>query len=170
MMMAVTIGIPWLRTKAIQVPSQSESQVTVGIYNSKTIKGFYGFPIAVTQDNASIVIFSCAFPDPKWSYATCFGKQDLHNGARVKVFWSEQPAGFISGSVRRPSRIEKIDGEVLFSEAEAVREIEKKAESKLSAIPLGILIFGILYYPLMLVLDRFDTFESRQKAYLNKRK
>lgn len=161
-MMAIAVGIPWIRTQAIKVPSQSESQVTVGIYNSKPIKGFYGLPIAVTQDNGSVVIFSCAFPDPKWSYATCFAKQELHNGAQVKVFWSEQPAGFISGSVRRPSRIEKNNGEVLFSETEAVRSIEAASNGWLTAVWFIFLLEALIYYPLMRLLDRIEILENHQ--------
>ena len=89
---AVNVGIPWVRALTITVPSQSESKVTVGLYKSGPVKGYYGWPIVITQDDGASLILSCAAPDAKWQSSNCFKDQLQHNGSRVKVFWSEQPA------------------------------------------------------------------------------
>jgi hypothetical protein len=163
-------GIPWFRSLALHVPSQTESTVTEGTFKSGPVKGRHGFPIFVTPADGSTLTFSCSVPDPKSSSATCFRNQETHNGSQVKVFWSEQPAGFLSGTVKRPSRIEKLDGTVLFSEEEARRHLEANRATLQG--PLGVIyVLGVLmYFPLMRLFDRMDAVEKRQRSPLVKEK
>lgn len=149
-------GIPWIRISSISVPTQSESNVAVGIFTAKLTAGHGGLPLTITKEDGSTIVFSCAAPDLKLGNATCFRNQEMHNGALVKVYWSEQPTGY------RPSRIEKVDGTVLFSEVEALQLLEAQTRTYLRAAVYLFLFSIIVYFPLMLVLDRLEVIERRQ--------
>lgn len=159
----VYVGVPWTRLMMIKVPNQVESNVVVGSYSAKSLYGYSGLPIAITQDSGAILILSCAAPDSKRGNATCFRNQESHNGTRVKVFWTEQPAGYLAGSVNRPSRIEAINGPTLFSETDALLHLDNQTKSWRAFI--YIFVFGaITYFPLMLVLNRIAAMEENQKT------
>ncbi len=170
------VGVPLLGLHGMQVPGRGQASVFVGTIEPLPLKTDFlscrwclrpqlTAPMVVRRADGIALAFSCASPSLTSRITACFPGQSSHRGKLVKVYWSEQPSGYLSGSVKRPSRIEAVAGEVLFSEQDAQEKIAAERRSHLYFLAFLVVLAGLFYYPSMVFLDWVQVAERRRSTH-----